>query len=525
MHTNNIKIVILGLLAGAVVGAMLMLLFVNNNQQSDDAVALTQENEPLHWVAPMDPNFIRDKPGKSPMGMDLVPVYAKDTAQNDAGAVYIQPHVINNLGVKTAKVEKIMPEQFIRTVGMVRYNEDALVHVHARVEGWVEKLYVNTVGSSVEKGQPLYALYSPTLVNAQEEYLLALQRNSKAQISASKARLSALQMPDKAIQNITASKSIQTRVVFYAPQNGVIETLNIREGFFVKPSDTMMAIAGIDEVWVDAEVLAIDASKIKLNQAVTMTLPFMGGKSFVGNIDYIYPVLNKTTKTLTARIRYANTDYQLKPNMFADLVIDVSNHNDNKSNTVLAVPSHSVIRTGKQNRVVLALGDGNFKSIEVSLGQIYEQHIEILSGLFEGDEIVTSAQFLIDSESSIGSDFMRMQPSQKASEQAPEQANSSWTSATINEVMLSERKLNLSHGELESWGMPGMTMDFGVAEHIDMTPLREGLQIHIEVIKNDMGMFEVNTVHIMDEPSHRADDESAHKSDNISNIPMHNGGQ
>jgi Cu(I)/Ag(I) efflux system membrane fusion protein len=497
----------------------------SNSQSSNHDTA----DKPLYWVAPMDPNFQRDKPGKSPMGMDLVPVYANDNKSDSPGTITIEPEVINNIGVRTAIVQKSAMSEPVIALGLIQYNQDTLVHIHPRVEGWIEALYVKAEGEYVEKGDPLYALYSPELVNAQEEYLLALSRSNNNLVKAAKSRLSALQIPNKAIDELSKSRTIQQRIVFYAPQTGFIDNLNIREGFFVSPSITLMAIGALDEVWVNTQIMAGQTSLIAVDMPVDIELEYFPNTAFNGKIDYIYPTLDANNRTLRARVRVKNPDYLLKPNMFARVIIDTTSLDAQAAAKMLLVPAQAVIRTGLQNRVVLALGQGRFKSVEVKIGRIFANHIEITQGLEEYDEIVVSAQFLLDSESSVSSDFLRMQApdqhSMGASSSQEQQKNqrdmsshgamnhdkslasspqntaaairSQWTQATIIDLMLDERKLTLEHGELSEWGMPAMTMDFMVASDIDMSELSTNMQIHVQIIKTDSPMFTVNTIHIM----------------------------
>ena len=397
------------LLLGAVLGAAAtaVLLF----DQGDEAAGVAgiaangEERKPLYWVAPMDANYRRDGPGKSPMGMDLVPVYASADAglEQESGTVEISPEVVNNLGVRTADVEQRSLPAHIRTVGYVQYDEDRLIHIHPRVEGWIEKLHVKAAGDPVASGQPLYELYSPQLVNAQEELLLALKRNNKRLVQAAEDRLLALQLSPEFIGELKREREVRQTITFYAPQNGVVDNLNIREGFYVKPGTTLMSVGALDDVWVEAEVFERQAALVAVGLPVTMTLDYLPGKEWRGTVDYVYPSLDEQTRTLRIRLRFDNEAGTLKPNMFAQVLI----HAD-RSKDALVVPREAVIRTGNQDRVVLALGEGRFKSVAVALGRIDGQSAQILQGLDTDDTVVISAQFLLDSESSKTSDFMRM---------------------------------------------------------------------------------------------------------------------
>ena len=362
---------------------------------------------PLYWVAPMDPNYRRDGPGKSPMGMDLVPVYEEpgQPGPEGAGTVWIAPEVVNNLGVRTAAVAPGSLPTEIRTVGYVQYDEDRRVHIHPRVEGWIEKLYVKASGDPVVAGQPLYELYSPQLVNAQEELLLALKRDNQRLVRAAEDRLLALQIAPDFIQRLRRERQISQTVTFHAPLTGVVDNLAVREGFFVRPDTTLMSVGVLDEVWVEAEVFARQAPLVAVGLPVTMTLDYLPGLQWQGAVDYLYPSLDEQTRTLRVRLRFANEDGVLKPNMFAQVVIRAPAEEQR-----LVVPREAVIRDPDGDRVVLALGDGRFKSVAVALGRVDERQAEILQGLRAGDEVVVSAQFLLDSESSRTSDLRRMEP-------------------------------------------------------------------------------------------------------------------
>jgi Cu(I)/Ag(I) efflux system membrane fusion protein len=403
---KNIREKIGPIVIGFFLGSMATALIVtklSNGQSGNSLVA--GKPEPLYWVAPMDPHYRRDQAGKSPMGMDLMPVYAQGNAVvgADTGTIRISPDVVNNLGVRTAVAQRMALPLEIKTVGYVKYDEDLLVHIHPRVQGWIERLYVKASGDPVTRGQALYEIYSPELVNAQEEFVLALGRSNKRLIQASEDRLRALQVPETLVEQLRKSRKVQQTVTFFSPRSGVVDNLHVRQGFFVTPGQTMMSIGTLDHVWVEAEVFERQASEVEVGLPVTMTLDFLPGKQWLGTVDYIYPTLDVRTRTLKIRLRFDNDNDELKPNMFAQVII----HRANKQEALL-VPLEAVIRTGSNDRVVLALGEGKFKSVAVKLGRMNENFAEILQGLDEGAMIVTSAQFLLDSESSRTSDFKRM---------------------------------------------------------------------------------------------------------------------
>ncbi len=484
---KNLFLLVLGAVAGIVAFQSFAPKYL---KQAEMTPATQQESKkPLYWVAPMDPNFKSDKPGKSPMGMDLIPVYADEDNNSDAGpgTVKISPDVINNIGVRVTKVMRKALHNRIQTVGYVQYDEDQLIHVHPRVEGWVENLYVKATGDPVKRGQALYTLYSPTLVNAQEEYLIALQRKNGRLIEAAQARLRALQLSRSFIGRLKKTRQVKQKVTFYAPKSGVIARLNIREGYFVKPGTSMMAIGILDDVWVEAEIFERQAALVKVGLPVTMTLSYIPGREWLGKVDYIYPTLDPNTRTLRVRLRFNNTDNVLMPNMYTQVTIHAQAETPR-----LLLPKEAVIRTGKQDRVVLALGEGRFKSVAVKTGRSDGQYIEILEGLSEGEEVVSSAQFLIDSESSKTSDFRRMNHEMKQIS-----GESVWVRATIHSVMPQHKMINVSHQPIPQWQWPAMTMDLMVEDTVDLAQYKAGDTVEINITKTAGSHYKVSDIKVI----------------------------
>lgn len=485
---KNLQVLLTGVV-GIFVGAAIFW-FLDNvdpvNSEADQG-----EKKPLYWVAPMDPNYRRDGPGKSPMGMDLIPIYADSAARkNEPGLISIAPEVVNNLGVRTVKAEYKRLDTSINTVGYVQYNEDRLVHIHPRVAGWVDKLYVKSAGEPVEKGQALYSLYSPELVNAQEEYLLATRNADSRFGSSAIERLHALNVPVEAIDSLNKTRKVQQTVTFSSPQKGVVDNLNIREGFYVQPGTTMMSIAALDEVWVTADVYERQIAGVKQGLRAQMDLNYYPEKTWEGVVDYVYPTLESMTRTAQVRLRFKNTDGLLKPNMFAHV------HIKSPEVKALVIPEEALIRTANQNRVVLALGEGKFKSIAVETGRFFDNEVEIISGLREGEAVVSSAQFLLDSESSKTSDFKRMETRDPLPE--PDQ-QPVWVSATVDEILHEGSMLRLTHEAIEAWNMPGMTMNFPIDAAVDLSGLRVNTEIHVQIDRDAEGNFSIVAIHIPDE--------------------------
>jgi Cu(I)/Ag(I) efflux system membrane fusion protein len=460
----------------------------------DENGAGSSEREILYWVAPMDANYRRDEAGKSPMGMDLVPVYA-DEASSEAGVVKINPTVVNNLGVRTGKAQLGSLNQDIDTIGYIGFDEEKIFHVHTRVEGWVERLLVKAEGEKVKKGQKLFEIYSPDLVNAQEEYLTALKSRNQMLIKASAKRLRLLGVEEKQIKRLNQTQKIRQRIDYFSEQTGFLNALNIREGMFVKPATDVLSIGQLDSVWVIAEVFEQQSGWIRQGQEVLMTVSALPGRSWNGKVDYIYPVLDANTRTLRVRVRFDNPDYLLKPNMYAQLKIQAAT--DQKT---VYIPREALIRSGEMDRVVLSLGDGRYKSVVVETGIESDDSVEILQGLQNGDLVVTSAQFLIDSESSITADFARMEAAEPAEMQNADPGQA-WVDGKITAVMPGHNMLTVQHQPVESWGWPQMVMDFNVSETIPLTGLEPGSPIRMLVKKLESGGIQVVEIETAEEDS------------------------
>lgn len=387
---------IVALLIGFVLGFTMLQL------KAPTDISATQPGEKaLYWVAPMDASYRRDKPGKSPMGMDLVPVYAEKSGAS--GLVKVSPVVKHNLGIRSSLVRRGVMKDSVTTFAVVQYNEDLMVNVYPRVEGWIEKLFVKSEGEAVNKGQALYEIYSPELINAQEELLSALRQGNQVLIRSSRERLASLSVPKSIISNLEKHGKVQRNVTFFATQSGVVHRLEVREGNFVKPGNQILSIAGLATVWVTADVFESDVSEIRVGDSVSLKFDYLPGKVIHSTLDFIYPVVDSRVRTLRVRSTVANSDGSLRPNMFAKATISLAD-----DEWVTLVPLNAIIRTRNQNRVVLVLKPGEYKSIAIELGRVSRTEAEVLRGLNPGDEVVTHSQFLLDSESSITSDFKRM---------------------------------------------------------------------------------------------------------------------
>jgi len=369
-------------------------------------------------------------------------------------------------------------------VGYIGYDEDTVQHIHSRVDGWIETLAVTAAGDPVASGELLYELYSPTLVNAQEEYLAALNGGNRSLISASRARLESLGVMENEIQRLDRERSASRLVSVYADRTGYATSLGVREGIYITPSDEIMAIAELNQVWVLVEVFERQSGWIREAQQAEVELDYLPGQSWQGRVDYVYPELDPETRTLKVRLRFDNSSQQLRPNMFARVTIFGS-----ETDPVVHVPREALIRGGTVDRVVIALGDGRFRAQPVDVGIEAGDRVEIRSGLAAGDLIVTSGQFLIDSESNIESALMRMDD--QASSPLPNRVQ---IGAVVRSTNPSQSTLTLQHDPVPAWSWPAMTMSFDVTDASMVEGLRDGQAVEIVIEKYADGRHRVTEI-------------------------------
>lgn len=477
---KNSMVMVMVLLVGVGIGTMIAR--VPPSSEEGTAVGKS-EPRVLYWKAPMDPNYRRDEPGKSPMGMDLVPVYAKD-GDDDESVVTISPQMINNLGVRTEQAQYSILSRRINTVGYVGYDEDTLQHIHTRVDGWVESLHITATGDPVSQGQALFELYSPTLVNAEEEYLTALRSGNVTLLGASRKRLIALGVSTGEIDRLKRTREVNQTLTVFARSDGVVANLGVREGQFITPATDIMSIAKLDRVWVLAEIFERQAGWIQIGQRAEVELDYLPGKRLQGTVDYIYPELDRKTRTLKVRLRFDNESDVFRPNMFARVTI-----HGTETAPVVHVPRESLIRGGIVDRVVLALGDGRFRAQPVQIGIESGNRIEILSGVGTTDLVVTSGQFLIDSESNLESALARMDV-----RVAEKPAMSVQVAATVLGIDRVKQKITLHHEPISEWSWPAMTMGFAVENEHLLMGLEEGQSIDVTIEERDSGLYVITRV-------------------------------
>jgi Cu(I)/Ag(I) efflux system membrane fusion protein/cobalt-zinc-cadmium efflux system membrane fusion protein len=372
-----------------------------------------------YWTAPMDPTYIRDEPGKSPMGMDLVPVYEEEGEEKEpTSTIRIDPVTMQNMGVRLGRVERKALVKDIRTVGYVAYDETKIFTVNTKFNGWIEKLYANFVGVAVKKGHPLFDIYSPELVTAQEEYLLALEQynslgtssyprvrdGAKRLLKAARTRLSYWDLTDAQIEEIGNTGEVKKTVRIYSPASGIVIKKSAFEGHHVKAGAHQFEIADLSKVWVDVDIYEYELPWVRKGMPADMDLSYIPGKDYKGKVLFIYPYLDTKTRTAKLRLEFSNHKYELKPGMYANIYLKSHIAKDS-----LVIPQEAVIDSGVRQIVFVAIGEGKFQPREVKIGlEGNENEFQVLGGLTENEEIVLSAQFMLDSESRLQEAIQKM---------------------------------------------------------------------------------------------------------------------
>lgn len=358
------------------------------------------------YVCPMHPQIIKDEEGSCPIcGMDLVPKMI-DSQSDAAPIVSIRGEIMQSMGLRTDYAANDTLWKYIKTVGKVEYDETLLTHIHPRAAGWMERLKVRAEGDPVQRGQHLGDFYSPDILAAQVDYLIAIQEKGKrSRIKAEKARnqLKLLGVTSGTIKQIEKRGESQNTVPVYASQDGIITMLGAREGMYVQPQQELFTIADDRRMWVQVDIYEHQLDWVKVGLTAEITVPAHPGRTWEGKVEYLYPELDQQSRTLKVRLAFDNPDGLLRPNMFANAVIYGGPKRD-----VVAIPQEALIITGEREAVVKVVGEGQFQPVKVVTGMKQGGKVEILSGLKAGDRIVTSGQFLIDSESALQASFSRL---------------------------------------------------------------------------------------------------------------------
>jgi Cu(I)/Ag(I) efflux system membrane fusion protein len=394
------------------------------------------ERKIKYWRAPMDPTYISEKPGKSPMGMDLVPVYENDSAAANDSTISIDPVTTQNMGIRTAILSKGPLRRVIRTVGTIDYDESAMADVTTKFKGWIEKLDVDATGKLVMKGDPLFEIYSPELYSAQTEYVLALDRaetgnrpGDESMLRSARLRLKFFDISDEQIAELKKTREPTKTLRVNAPIDGFVTEKMVVQGMMTQAGMKLYRLADLGLVWVYAEVYEQDLPFIQLGQEALVTLAYLPDRRFRGRVTYVYPTVDPKTRTARVRMEFHNPGYLLKPGMYASVQMS-----SDLEPSVLLVPDMAVLRSGQKNTVFVALDGGKFDPRTVTLGPRAEEDMyQVLSGLSEGERVVTSGQFMLDSESQLREAIQKMREPKKSEKAEPATAATHETATPTKE--------------------------------------------------------------------------------------------
>jgi len=382
----------------------------------------TKERKIKYWRAPMDPNYISDKPGKSPMGMDLIPVY-EDEVFTETG-VRVDPNFVQNFSVRTAVVQRGSIPVDSRTVGILDYNQKNIFSVNTKFEGWIEKVHVNYIGEEVNRGEVLFEIYSPQLVTTQQEYLAAADyvkklaeggdpdavMRARSLLQATRERLRYWDITGDQIDELARSGNITRTLNIVSPVSGIVvsKMSDSLEGMKLAPGMNVYRIADLSTLWAQIEVFENQVRYLRLGLTAEITIDAFPGRRWTGKIIYLDPTLNQQTRTLKAYVEIPNPDGKLRPQMYANVVINVPSVAN-----VVRVPEEAILHTGERNIVIVRKGMDVFEPRDVEIGALGGGYQEVRSGLRAGEVVVTSSQFLIDSESNLKEAISAMLASKK----------------------------------------------------------------------------------------------------------------
>jgi membrane fusion protein, copper/silver efflux system len=454
------------------------------------------ERNLLYYRNPMGLPDTSPVPKKDAMGMDYVPVYEGEAETGGNAAINLSNDKVQKLGVKSEAAAMRELDRTLRVTGRIEVNERRTYAISPKFEGWVEHLYVNTTGQTVAKGQPLFEVYSPELVSAWGEYDLALKGLASLKDADAEAKAGMQQLADASHArlknwNITDSPNTlsadKLRVTFRSPVTGIVLEKKAVQGMRFMPGETLYQIADLSTLWVIAEVNEQDIGQVRIGNSAQITVDAWPDRKFDGKVDFIYPTLSSTTRTVQVRIELNNPKGVLKPAMFANAQIDVG-----KRGKVLTVPTSAVIDSGTRQVVLVRLAEGRFEPRPVTLGKRSDSVVEVLDGVKEGEQVVTSANFLLDSESNLKAALSGM------SEAAPPGATPSSTAAKksvghqgqgVLEAINDDGTVSITHGPIASLNWPGMTMDFTLANSSLVTGIKPGSAISFEIVERKPGEY------------------------------------
>jgi len=457
MNKNIVTTTLIALLIGSAAGYWIA---AGDTDTTDSMQSASSESIPLFYRNPMNPEITSPVPAQDEMGMEYIPVYSDENAGGEAltGTVRIDPTIVQDMGVRTVVAKLTTLSRNIRTVGRVTYDEQRVARLHPKYDGWVEKLFVNRTGDRVRKNDMLLSIYSPQLVASQEEYLLALnnaemlksspfedvRNGAESLLQSSEQRLKLLDMPEHQITNLKTKREITKGVHIHSPFDGIVMNIGAREGQRLTPKTELYMIADLSRVWVIVDIYEDDMPWVRVGDKAKVQVSGIPGRTFTGKVTQIYPYLEAKTRTIKVRMEFDNADLALKPEMFANVEVLTNRQVD-----AVTIPAEAIVRTGAQEQVFVQRAPGMFDPRKVTVGVSSNGQIQIVDGIEEGEIVVTSSQFLIDSESKLKEATAKMID---AAQQSPDDS----AETTSNPNKHPEMQMQHDHSSMDMSGQDDM---------------------------------------------------------------------
>lgn len=468
------------------------------------------DRKPLYYRNPMGLPDTSPTPKKDQMGMDYIPVYAEeaDAAAGSepatAGQIRIGTEKIQKLGVRTEAVTLSTLDRVVRAAGRIEPDERRQYAISPKFEGYVERLHVNATGQPVSRGQPLFEVYSPELVSAQREYLIAAQgieslRNAgpdaqagmRQLAEASLARLRNWDISDEQVKALARTGEARRTLTFRSPVNGIVTEKKAVQGMRFMPGEALYQIADLSSVWVIADVFEQDIGQIRSGAKARVTIGAYPGRVFEGSVAYVYPTLKAETRSIPVRVELANPGTLLKPGMFAEVELPTG-----AKGAVLTVPASAIIDSGRRQIVFVQLGEGRFEPRDVKLGARSDERVEVHEGVREGEQVVVSANFLIDAESNLKAALGSFGPAlEKPGAGAAKPATVGHRAeGKVEEIDVKTGTLTVTHGPVASLNWPAMTMEFKAANEALLKELKPGATISFEFVERAQGEWVITSL-------------------------------
>ncbi|WP_420477184.1 efflux RND transporter periplasmic adaptor subunit [Noviherbaspirillum sp. ST9] len=486
-----------------------------------------KERKLLYYRNPMGLPDTSPVPKKDPMGMDYIPVYEgeEDADSSSGNQIKISTEKVQKLGVRTEKAAQRTIDKVVRAAGRIEPDERRVFVISPKFEGYVERLHVNATGQLVGKGQPLFEVYSPELVSAQREYVIAAQglrslkgADSDAQsgmrqlADSSLLRLRNWDISEEQIKALTQSGDAKRTMTFRSPVSGIVTEKKAVQGMRFMPGEMLYQISDLSTVWVFADVFEQDISLVKPGTKAKVRINAYADKEFDGNVTYVYPTLNAATRTAQVRVELANPGQLLKPGMFANVELAAA-----PRSTAVTVPVSAVIDSGTRRIVLVQRKEGRFEPRDVKLGARSDNYVEVLEGVQDGEDVVVAANFLIDAESNLKAAVGSFggQAAQETGAMKPAGAGHK-AEGTIDEIDVKSGTVSVNHGPVASLKWPAMTMEFKVANNALLKNMKPGDPVTFEFVERQPGEwvitgFQSAAATIRKPPAPAADPHAGHR--------------